>query len=74
MDGKSIHFLDNSIAKIDPENGYIKYVKSCAEMLRDNGLEHLILRSGELHKTPCISMMWNPHCSVGRILIRGICS
>ena len=47
MDGKSIHFLDNSIAKIDPETGYIKYVKSCAEMLRDNGLEHLILRSGD---------------------------
>ena len=47
MDGKSIHFLDNSIAKIDPETGYIKYVKSCAEMLRDNGLEHLILRSEE---------------------------
>ena len=47
MDRKTVHFLDNSIAQIDPETGSIKYVKSCAEMLRENGLEHLILRSGD---------------------------
>ena len=47
MDQKKVHFLDNSIARIDPENGHITYLKSCADILRDNGLEHLILRSGD---------------------------
>ena len=47
MDEKTVHFLDNSIAQIDAENGHIQYVKSCAEILRENGLEHLILRSGD---------------------------
>ena len=47
MDGKTVHFLDNSIAKIDPETGHILYTKSCADILRENGLEHLILRSGD---------------------------
>ena len=47
MDGKTVHFLDNSIAKLDPETGHILYTKSCAAILRENGLEHLILRSGD---------------------------
>ena len=47
MDQKKVHFLDNSIARIDPETGHISYLKSCADILRDNGLEHLILRSGD---------------------------
>ena len=47
MAGKTVHFLDNSIAKIDPETGHILYTKSCADILRENGLEHLILRSGD---------------------------
>lgn len=47
MDHKKVHFLDNSIARIDPENGRITYLKSCADILRDNSLEHLILRSGD---------------------------
>ncbi len=47
MDQKKVHFLDNSIARIDPENGHVTYLKSCADILRDNGLEHLILRSGD---------------------------
>ena len=47
MDGKTVHFLDNSIAKIDPETGHILYTKSCADILRENALEHLILRSGD---------------------------
>ena len=47
MDGKTVHFLDNSIAKIDPETGHILYTKSCADILRENGLEYLILRSGD---------------------------
>ena len=47
MDGKTVNFLDNSIAKLDPKTGHILYTKSCAEILRENGLEHLILRSGD---------------------------
>lgn len=47
MDGKTVHFLDNSIAQIDPDKGHILSVTSCADILRDNGLEHLILRSGD---------------------------
>ena len=47
MDGKTVNFLDNSIAQLDPETGHILYTKSCAEILRENGLEHLILRSGD---------------------------
>ncbi|OUU15659.1 MAG: hypothetical protein CBC05_10310 [Crocinitomicaceae bacterium TMED45] len=47
MDGKTVNFLDNSIAQIDPETGHILYTKSCVAILRENGLEHLILRSGD---------------------------
>lgn len=47
MDHKTVHFLDNSIAKIDPATGHIVYEKSCAEILRHNRLEHLILLSGD---------------------------
>ena len=38
MDGKTVNFLDNSIAQIDPETGHILYTKSCAAILRENGL------------------------------------
>ena len=47
MDGKTVHFLDNSIARIHPETGHIEYVKSCVDILKENGLEHLVLRSGD---------------------------
>ena len=47
MDGKAVHFLDNSIARIHPETGHIEYVKSCVDILKENGLEHLVLRSGD---------------------------
>ena len=46
MDWKTVHFLDNSIARIHPETGHIEYVKSCVDILKENGLEHLVLRSG----------------------------
>ena len=47
MDQKTVHFLDNSIARLHPETGHIEYVKSCVSILKENGLEHLILRSGD---------------------------
>ena len=47
MGDRTVHFLDNSVARIDPETGHILEVHSMAEVLRDNGLDHLILRSGD---------------------------
>ena len=50
MDEKTVRFLDNSIAQIDPDNGHILSVTSCAGILRDNSLEHLILRCASLRQ------------------------
>ena len=47
MGGKTVQFLDNSVARIDPETGYILEVHSMVEVLKNNGLDHLILRSGD---------------------------
>ncbi len=47
MGDRTVHFLDNSVARIDPKTGHLLEVHSMAEVLRDNGLDHLILRSGD---------------------------
>ena len=47
MGDKTVNFLDNSVARIDAETGYILEVHSMAEMLKDSGLDHLVLRSGD---------------------------
>lgn len=47
MDRTTVHFLDNSVARIDPATGHILDVFSCLDMLKSNGLEHLVLRSGD---------------------------
>ena len=47
MGDRTVHFLDNSVARIDPATGHILEVHSMAEVLRDNGLDHLVLRSGD---------------------------
>lgn len=47
MGDKQVNFLDNSVARIDAKTGHILEVHSMAEVLRSNGLEHLILRSGD---------------------------
>ena len=47
MGEKTVNFLDNSVARIDSETGHILEVHSMAEMLKYNGLDHLVLRSGD---------------------------
>lgn len=47
MGEKTVHFLDNSVARIDPATGHIIEVHSMVEVLKANGLDHLILRSGD---------------------------
>ena len=47
MGEKTVNFLDNSVARIDAETGHILEVHSMAEMLKANGLDHLVLRSGD---------------------------
>ncbi len=47
MGDRTVHFLDNSVARIDAGTGHILEVHSMAEVLRDNDLDHLILRSGD---------------------------
>ena len=47
MGGNTVHFLDNSIARIDAQTGHILEVHSMLEVLKANGLDHLILRSGD---------------------------
>ena len=47
MGDKTVQFLDNSVARIDPKTGHILEVHSMAEVLQNNGLDHLILRSGD---------------------------
>lgn len=44
---RTVNFLDNSIARLDAKTGQILEVVSMTEMLKNNGLEHLILRSGD---------------------------
>ncbi len=47
MGNRVVNFLDNSIARIDAETGHILEVHSMLEVLKANGLDHLILRSGD---------------------------
>ena len=47
MGDKTVHFLDNSVARIDASTGHILEVHSMVEMLKENGLDHLVLRSGD---------------------------
>jgi len=47
MGEKTVHFLDNSVARIDPATGHILEVHSMVEVLKSNGLDHLVLRSGD---------------------------
>ncbi len=47
MGGRTVHFLDNSIARIDAQTGHIIELHSMLEVLKANGLDHLILRSGD---------------------------
>ena len=47
MGDKTVHFLDNSVAQIDPSDGRILQVISMADILRENDLGHLVLRSGD---------------------------
>ena len=47
MGDKTVHFLDNSVAQIDPSDGRVREVISMADILRENDLGHLVLRSGD---------------------------
>lgn len=45
MGGMKYPFLDNFIAQLDTETGAVLFKRSMAELLLDNGLEHLIIKS-----------------------------
>lgn len=45
MGAKEYKFLDNHIAALSPATGEVVYVKSVAELIRENGLEYLIVKS-----------------------------
>lgn len=47
MGNKTVQFLDNSVARIDAVTGHILEVHSMVEVLQANGLDHLVLRSGD---------------------------
>lgn len=43
--GREMVFLDNTISKLDSETGRILFHKSITEILKENGLENLLLKS-----------------------------
>lgn len=45
LDGRKVHFIDNTISKVDSKTGKLLYHKSVTEILMENDLTHLILQS-----------------------------
>ena len=46
VDSDTIRFIDNSITKVDSETGRILYNKSFSEILKENSLNYLVVKSG----------------------------
>lgn len=47
LDGRPLNYIDNTITQIDPETGYILYHKSITDILVENDLTHLLLKTGQ---------------------------
>ena len=45
IDGKKIPYLDNSLTLLDDETGEVLYHKNISELLVENGLEYILLKS-----------------------------
>lgn len=45
LDGRPLNFIDNTLSEIDPATGKLLYHRSISRILKDNGLEHLLLKS-----------------------------
>jgi hypothetical protein len=45
LDGRELVYIDNTITQIDSETGHIKFHKSITEILKENELENLLVKS-----------------------------
>ncbi len=45
LDGRELAYIDNTISKLNPENGQLLFHKSITEILVENGLENLLIKS-----------------------------
>lgn len=46
--GRELRYIDNTISQLNPQTGHILFHKSVSAILVDNGLENLILKSGNI--------------------------
>lgn len=45
LDGRELAYIDNTISKLDPNTGQILFHKSITEILVENGLENILIKS-----------------------------
>lgn len=48
LDGRELVYIDNTITQLNPRNGQILFHKSITEILVENGLENLIVKSANI--------------------------
>lgn len=48
MDGRELVYIDNTISQLDPETGHILFHKSISEILKENQMEELIIKSNNV--------------------------
>lgn len=47
-DGKDLRYIDNSVSRLDPKTGEVTFHKSISEILMDNNLSNLIIKSANI--------------------------
>lgn len=45
LDGRELVYIDNTVSQLDPETGDILFHKSISEILKENGLANLVVKS-----------------------------
>lgn len=45
LNGRALNYIDNTFSKLDPQTGEILYHKSITEILKENELNHLLLKT-----------------------------
>ncbi len=45
LEGRPLNFIDNTLSKIDPATGELLYHRSISRILKENDLEHLLLKT-----------------------------
>ena len=47
LNGRDLNYIDNTVSQIDPKTGHILYHKSLTDILVENDLTHLLMKTGQ---------------------------